>query len=175
MLSVKRKGIYSFLIFWGVLIFNATNLCAQIEDEYSLREFVLNESVKDSLFTFGEWNEKGQDELRLKYLGKINTKNGAYKVMTSFFIWGYSRRGTSRILFFDENNNYLGDYYVEKPDNLPNKIQNNELFFLFTESDEQRDPIQLSFEDGIPEHIFIGDNLFSYDEENTNNLITNNR
>jgi hypothetical protein len=70
----------------------------------------------------------------IKYLGElkdIDNKN-SYKVITNFKIIGIgemlSPRGRSEIAFIDSKNNIMV-YDMGMPENLPNYIENNTLFF----------------------------------------------
>jgi hypothetical protein len=118
---------------------------------------VLNNNVTDSLYVFGQWNETDGNETHLLYLGTIKTPEGEFKIMTCSWFWGVSKRATSRILVFNEKNEYLGNYYVGMTYDLPEKIENNQVVFLHSTTDEcDKDRVTtLSFENGIPEEFFL--------------------
>jgi hypothetical protein len=70
----------------------------------------------------------------IKYLGELKDidNENSYKVITNFKIIGIgemlSPRGRSEIAFIDSKNNILV-YDMGMPENLPNYIENNTLFF----------------------------------------------
>lgn len=150
--TFKKIKISLFLI----LLWNGLYSFAQTEDDFN-RQMVLKNNITDSLYVFGKWSQNGETETQLKYLGLIKTDKGNFKIMTSFFLWGLSKRVTSRILIFNEQNEYLGNYYVGGRQDFPEKIEMNQLLFLHAESDECDKKIvtRLSFEKGIPEQFFI--------------------
>lgn len=124
-------------------------------------------------FTFGKWNENGGTETHLKYLGKTETKKGKiYKIMTSIWIWGLSRRATNRILIFNEKNQYLGNYYVTMNTDLPTELENGILIFrnLDTDCDKNR-ATKINLKNGLPRQFFreckngYGD-IYSFDGTN---------
>lgn len=140
----------------SALMIISLNLFGQVAPD-SLRQVVLSKDVTDSLFIFGEWNETGGTETHLKYLGIIETEAGNFKIMTSCWLWGLSKRATNRILVFTDKNEYCGNYYLTTRADLPEKIENNQLVFLHSESltCDKNTPTRLSFEDGIPQEFFL--------------------
>lgn len=153
------------------LTFISLNLFGQVNDD-SIHQVVLNNNVIDSLYVFGKWNENEGTETHLRYLGTIRSLEGEFKIMTSSWFWGLSKRATNRILVFDLKNNYLGNYYVGMTHDLPEKIENNKIIFLHSKSDvcDKEKITQISFEDGIPDEFFLeckdefGD-IYSFDKE----------
>jgi len=78
----------------------------------NIRQQVLQKGIIDSVFVFGKWTEESQTETQLKYLGDLTTKAGqTFKIMNSIWLWGLSKRATSRILIFNFKNQYVGNYY----------------------------------------------------------------
>ena len=103
---------------------------------------------------------KGQDydSLVLIYLGDIKTKKGQHlKILTSRWYWGISKRGTSRIVVFNNKNQYLGDYYLSMTYEVPDKIQGKSLVFINkTGSDCTPNVVtKVSFQNGIPKSFFL--------------------
>ena len=143
-------NVFFFLLI-PLIVFSQT-------EEYR-REFVLKKGIINKTFTFGKWDEKGNDELNLTYLGIIKSKTTSYKVMTSLWIWG-SGRATSRILFYDINNNYIGEYYLTMSYELPKNISNNKLNFSL--NDDCKGETEVSFEKGIPKHLVLNCNKSNY-------------
>lgn len=153
------------------LIFISLSIFGQVNDD-SIRQEVLNKDVTDSLYVFGEWNETEGTETHLRYLGVVKTDKGNFKIMTSSWYWGLSKRATSRILVFSNENKYLGNYYVGMTYDLPEKIMNNQIIFMHSESDDcdKKVTTRLTFENGIPEQFFLeckngyGD-IYSFDKK----------
>lgn len=154
-----------------LLLFISLYSFAQVNDD-SIRQVVLKNNITDSLYIFGEWNETDGTETHLNYLGVIKTNNGSFKIMTSCWLWGLSKRATNRILVFSESNNYLGNYNLVTKADLPERIENNQLVFLHSTSNSCDKEIitRLLFENGIPEDFFLecedglGD-IYSFEHE----------
>lgn len=127
-------------------------------EEYK-REIVLKKGIINKIFTFGKWDEKGNDELNLTYLGIIKNKTNSYKIMTSLWIWG-SGRATNRILFYDINNKYIGEYYLTMSYELPKNIKNNKLYFCL--NNDCNGVTEVSFEKGIPNRLVLNCNDSNY-------------
>ena len=162
---MNKKILMTFILTCASL-----NLLGQVNDD-SIRQVVLKNSITDSLYVFGQWDESGGTESHLKYLGLIKTPKGNFKVMTSSWYWGLSKRATNLILVYDENNNHLGNYYVGMTYDLPEKKENNQLVFLHSKSDDcdKKTITRLSFVNGIPNEFFLeckdgfGD-IYSFDK-----------
>ena len=150
------------LCFFCVLAFNSlaqANVQLSMTDSSNLVDMyqeVLSKNQIGVVFTYGQWYSCGETQADLIYLGEIHSTHGVYKIMTSNFSWGLSRRATCRILVFNQGNRLLGNYYVEMSD-LPEKIEGNELVFLHsTDLDcDQNLQTRISFKNGIPKRIFI--------------------
>jgi len=150
-MRMKSKiSISLILLFFSLISFG------QVNDE-SIRQEVLKNNVIDSLNIFGKWDKIGGTETHLKYLGIIKTKKGNYKIMTSCWLWGQSKRATNRILIFSIDNKYLGNYYLTSRNDLPEKIEKNQLVFLHSKNDDcdKNTITKLSFEKGIPAQFFL--------------------
>lgn len=162
------KHIFSLYL---ILLLVNYNLFGQANDD-SIRQIVLKNNIIDSLYVFGQWNETDGTETHLKYLGLIKSKEQNFKIMTSSWFWGLSKRATSRILIFDEKNEYIGNYYVGMTYDLPEKIENNQLIFFHSKTDEcdKEKVTRLSFDNGIPNEFFLeckngyGD-IYSFDKK----------
>lgn len=119
---------------------------------------VLKKGIIDSLFVFGKWAQNGQTETRLKYLGEVVTQKGrVLRIMNCTWLWGLSPRATSRILVYNEKNQYLGDYYVTMIYDLPDKLENGQL--IFTNGDNTDCDANLitkvNFATGLPKSFFL--------------------
>ncbi len=123
----------------------------------SMRQEVLKNDIKDSLFIFGKWDKSEGTETQQKNLGEIKSKKEVFKIMTSIYFWGLSRRATNRILVFSQKNQYLGNYHLTMISDLPEKVEKNELVFLHFDDEDCNPQIasKLSFENRIPNEFFI--------------------
>jgi len=123
-----------------------------------LRQQVLEKDLIDSLFIFGKWTESGQTETHLKYLGTVTTKDRrVFKIMNSCWFWGLARHATSRILIFNDKNQYLGNYKLGMTYDLPDKLENGELIFTNMDNEECDKELitKVDFANGLPKEFFI--------------------
>lgn len=137
-----------------IIFFVSTFLFGQADDS-KIRTIVLEKNIVGKEFTFGKWNEEGNTETNLTYLGSIKTKNGkVYKIMNYVWIWGLSGRSTNRILIFNDRNQYLGNYYMNSSCDLPSELKNGQLIFNNV-SDDCDNQIEkpINFKNGIPKSI----------------------
>jgi hypothetical protein len=137
------------------LTFAVSIVNGQVNDQ-TIRQRVLENAIVDSTFTFGKWTEKGGTETHLKYLGQFTTKQGrTFKILNSMWFWGLSQRATSRILVFDNNNKYVGNYYVTTTTDLPTKLQSGKLIFKNTDKDCDRNLMTIvDLKRGLPKQFF---------------------
>lgn len=144
-----------FLFF--LFIFLATrSVHGQTDDR--LRQQVLEKGIVDSQFIYRGWTPEGHTKTRLKYLGQVVTKTGrTFRIMNYTLLWGLSPRATSRILVFNEKNQYLGGYYVTLISSLPDRLENGRLIFT-----NQDDPdcdatlvTKVNLTSVLPKSIFI--------------------
>lgn len=145
------------LILLILTIFFTTSLEGQVNDN-EIRQMVLDKNIIDSLFIFGKWTENGQTETHLKYLGEVTTKDGrVFKIMNSCWFWGLSHRATSRILIFNGNNQYVGNYGLGMTYDLPDKLENGILIFTNFENEDCDIKLitKVNFKKGLPNEIFI--------------------
>ena len=127
---------------------------AQVTDK-QIRNIVLKNSNIDSLIVFGKWNEKGDTETQLKYLGNIKTKEGKqYKLVNSVFIWGLSHRASSRILIYNYRNQYVGNYILNTVKELPFQLKEGKLIFKNQDCDSNNETI-IDFTNCLPKRIFF--------------------
>jgi len=146
-----------FLVFFPLILLLNFSIVAQVND-HNKRQHVLGRGVVDSLFVFGKWNEKGQTETHLKYLGQVTSSNGRiFKIMNSSLIWGLSHRATSSILIFNDKNQYVGNYYLASVDDLPDKLENGYLVFTNydNESCDKKLITKVDFTKELPKYIFL--------------------
>lgn len=145
-----------FLIFLNCSI----QISGQLKKNIDYWKIVLEKSIIGKKFTFGKWDENGNDELVLTYLGTIIYNRKKFKIMTSIWYWGLSGRATSRILIYDNRNKFLGDYYLDLTCEIPKKIQNNSIIFQPNcEDNSQKTITSISFNNkGIPKYLVVKHN-----------------
>ncbi len=166
----KFKMTTRLTIFILTILFTGT-VKGQVNDT-KIRQQVFKKKVVDSLFIFGKWTESGQTETHLKYLGEVSTTDGrVFKIMNYSWFWGLSHRATSRILIYDDKNQYIGNYSLAMTYDLPNKLENGYLVFSNTDNldCDKKLITRVSFTKGLPKEIFIkckGENGDSYNFSN---------
>jgi|GEM_PF-224180 len=150
MRTFSIKIFLTFTLTVGLKVANG-----QVNDQ-NIRLQVLQKSIIDSEFVFGNWEKKGQTETHLKYLGQVTTKSGkTFKIVNSIFIWGLSQRATSRILIFNDLNQYVGNYYLTTDEFLPGKLQNGRLIFNNSGSDCDKNlRTVINLKNGLPKQFF---------------------
>jgi hypothetical protein len=141
----QMKKYYILLIsFLTGLVFSQT--------DYQARQLVLSQDQVDSLFIFGKWNKNGGTETHIKYLGSVQTNDGrTFKVLNYTWHWGLSHRATTRILFYNEKNQYLGNYYLDVVEYLPQKLENGILIFVMN----NRQKTEIDLKRGLPTLLCI--------------------
>jgi len=140
-----------------LLVFTITTP-GQGQVDYRPMQQVLEKGIVDSMFVFGKWNKNGKTEIRVKYLGQVVTKTGRiFRIMNATWLWGLSPRATSRVLIFNEMNQYLGNYRVTMISDLPDRLENGRLIFT-----NQDDPdcdsklvTKINFTTGLPKAFFL--------------------
>lgn len=128
---------------------------SQVNDK-NIRLEVLHKNAVGKELVFGKWNDKGETETHLTYLGRVKTEKGKeYKIMNSVWIWGLSSRATSRILIFNGKNQYLGNYAVSTDAELPTELINGILIFrnLGPECDKKL-VSKITLKKGLPQEFF---------------------
>jgi hypothetical protein len=159
------------IIFISALLFLVNTCYGQI-DHKKAYQLVLKRGEVGKTISFDQTKGENYDSLVLKYLGDIKTKKGQHlKILTSRWYWGISKRGTSRIVVFNQKNQYLGDYYLSMTYEVPDKIEGTSLVFINKkESDCTPNVVtKVSFQNGIPRRFFLkckgqyGD-IYSFDQ-----------
>lgn len=134
------------------------NICyGQVNHKKAFR-LVLEHDEIGKAISFDQTKEENYDSLVLVYIGDIKTKKGRHlKILTSRWYWGISKRGTSRIVVFNQKNQYLGDYYLTMTYEVPDKIEGTSLVFVNKkESDCAPNVVtKVSFLNGIPKSFFL--------------------
>lgn len=100
--------------------------------------------------------EQGHSKIEIRYLGRIrdlSTRN-AYHVISNFRIIGIgemlSPRGRSEIAFIDLQNEYIIIYDFGMPENLPNSIRENVLYFSLKNTE-----VGISISGGLPTFLCL--------------------
>ena len=77
--------------------------------------------------------------------------------MKSCWFWGPSHRATSRILIYNRENQYLGNYALGMTYDLPNKLENGYLVFTNVDNPncDRSVETKVNFTKGLPKEIFI--------------------
>ena len=143
----------------------------QVNDQ-TIRQRVLKKAIIDRTFIFGKWTDKGGTETHLQYLGQVTTKHGQiYKILNSMWFWGLSHRATSRILVFNQDNKYVGNYYVTVTTDLPTKMKSGKLIFENTKEEcDKKIKTIVDLKNGLPTQFFRKckdkfQNIYSFDTE----------
>jgi hypothetical protein len=125
-------------------------------DSYKWQK-VLKRGWVDKQFVFGKWSQNS-NETRLKYLGTVKAQSGkTYKIMNSVWIWGLAHRATSDILIFDQNNKYMGNYYVTMTYDLPDKLVHGVLVFTNLNKPDcnRKLTTRIDLRKGLPKTFFL--------------------
>jgi hypothetical protein len=120
---------------------------------------VLQHAEVGKEYSFDKSRKVDLDSLVVVYLGKIvTTKGRVLKFLTSRWYWGSVPRATSRIIVFNEKNQYLGDYYLSMTYDVPAKIEDRSLVFISNKNSSNCSPgfvTRISFKNGIPKQFFV--------------------
>ncbi|MGV0845355.1 hypothetical protein [Empedobacter falsenii] len=142
-----------------ILIFFFIGFCfvgnSQVIDS-DIQLKVLKNNIKGEEFVFGKWKANTETETHLTYLGDVKVNTGKiYKIMNSTLFWGLSKRATNKILIFNEDNQYLGNYYVTLITDLPIELNNGVLIFKNLSSEcDKRIVSKINLKNGLPEKFF---------------------
>ncbi|MBJ6368640.1 hypothetical protein [Snuella sedimenti] len=141
----------------GIVLLFCSAAFGQLQDE-EIRQTVLLRNIKEQCFVFGKWSTSGDTETHLTYLGNITTKtNEVFKIMTSSWYWGPTKKVTNLILVFNNKNKLLGNYYLNTECELPNIIESNKLIFKPSECTDCTYAIsKVDFYEGIPDNFYLG-------------------
>lgn len=128
-------------------------------NHFKAYQITLQYAQKGRVHSFDKSRKDDHDSLVVVYLGRIVTKKGGIlKFLTSRWYWGLAPRGTSRIVIFNEKNQYLGDYYVTMTYDVPDKIEGKNLVFISNKNSSNCPPgfvTRISFRNGIPKQFFV--------------------
>jgi hypothetical protein len=136
----------------------SSRLFSQTGVDSSAFQKVLLKNQRKKEFIYDKTKGKIADKTWLKYLGNVTTKEGkTYKIVTHIWVWGYSQRGTTRILLFDRDNQYVGKFVLGMTYEVPSKVIENRMIFEFPKNVGCDHAIkrEVSFSDGIPKQFFL--------------------
>lgn len=145
-----------FLISFLIII--ASNFCSGQVDHKKAFQQTLQRAEIGKEISSDKTKGNNYDSLVLVYLGDIRTTKGQHlKIITSRWYWGASKRGTSRIIVFNQKNQYLGDYYLTTTYDVPDRIEDNSLVFINDEESSCTPNLvtKVSFKKGIPKSFFL--------------------
>ena len=109
---------------------NFNNSESSFEKLKKLRIDVLEKNQIGTIYKYDLTGNKDCNLTEIKYLGTVTTnKNKQYKILNSFFVTGNSCRGISRIVKYNTENQYIGNYYVGMPYDLPDTLIGNTLMY----------------------------------------------
>lgn len=122
------------------------------------RQVVLRHNNVGKTYVFDRSKKDDYNRTEITYLGKLKTKDGrVFKILISRWYWGLSPRATSRVVVFNNENEYLGNYYVTTTYDLPSKIEKNALVFDNKTKEDCNPSImtRISFTKGLPKQFFV--------------------
>lgn len=160
----------SILIFFNQLILFALCLLLLATvvpslDVNSIEREVLEANEVGREFEFDLTNNSSCNKSRVKYLGIIETtENVKIKLLNKFMVIGSGCKGVSRLCVYNMNNQYLGNYKLDMPQELPDTIINHSIVYLRnTENDISRKGISNSFQSGIRKSIETCGGLYVFE------------
>jgi hypothetical protein len=137
------------------------------------RQAVLRNDSIGVTYVFDRSKKNDHNRTEITYLGNLRAKDGrVFEILISRWYWGLAPRATSRIVVYNEQNQYMGNYYVGMTYDLPTKIDDNDLVFE-NKGRKDCDPkivTRISFARGLPKQFFIecknkmGD-IYSFEDE----------
>lgn len=135
----------------------ANNVKSQTNHE-EIGEKLLEKNIKDTLLVIGKWNTSGGSETQMKYLGDVKTTDGkTLKIVNWVWYWGISHRSTTKLLVYNEKNQYLGNYQFNLPVDLP--VQLNDSALVFNNKNKKECDTRLitiiDLKKGLPNDFFV--------------------
>lgn len=123
-----------------------------------ISEKLLEKNIKDSLIIVGKWNTSGGSETQMKYLGDVKTTDGkTYKIVNWVWYWGISHRSTTKVLVYNEKNQFVGNYQLNLPVDLP--VQLNDSVLVFNNKNKKECDTKLitviDLKKGLPSDFFV--------------------
>ena len=143
-----------------LIIFSSMNPQTENDNQFeklnALRLKVLQQNTIGKEFQYDLVKNDRCNKTKIKYLGSVTTnRNKQYKILTSFFVHGNSCRGITRIVIYNISNQYIGNYKLGMPDDLPDTLINNDLVFLKGTKDcNSRKGKSIQLHNGLPKKNF---------------------
>ncbi|WP_312365437.1 hypothetical protein [Sphingobacterium sp.] len=133
--------------------------CArQFRDKEDIVLYVLSKNVVGKTFKFNLSDKEDYlNEVDVAYLGEIKTKaKKKYYIVTWGRVFGPNKHTTGSILLYDNKKQFFGNYVLGASNDLPIKLDKNELLFYNTTKNEcdQSLVTKIDFSE-IPKNIFI--------------------
>lgn len=157
------KILFFLLLIFPILSYSQVN-------PFKAYKTVLQHARIEKEYSFDRSRKDDLDSLVVVYLGKIvTTKGKVLQFLTSRWYWGSVPRATSRIVVFNEKNQYLGDYYLSTTYDVPGKIEDKFLVFISNKNSSNCPPgvvTRISFKNGIPKQFFVKCNgdIYSFEQ-----------
>lgn len=161
----KRKTYFrfNFLIASVVILIlfssfqKETNKDDSFQKLKQLRLTVLKKGEIGKSFEFDLTQQESCNKTKITYLGILTTsKQKKYKLLDSFWVTGTSCRGISRLVIYDINNLYIGNYYFSMPYSLPDALKNNKIIYTKNLEDcDGRKGTEISFKNGLPKSFMV--------------------
>jgi hypothetical protein len=153
-------------IFWFSCLFVSCGLCSSGLARFKhggiekYERLALQSNKAGTEFRLDLAGIGGCNKSRVKYLGSVRTKKGAYyKILTSFHVFRTSPdmcRGASSIKIYDAGNRFLGAYHVGMPDDLPDTLITNKLCYYKPQAEcPLRKGTSINLLNGLPNHFFV--------------------
>ena len=148
---IQMKSIINL----AILVLISTSCIGQVNDR-AKRLKVLEEAIIGKKYVFGKWNVEGGEETHLVYLGEIKSGERKLKVLTSIWYWGLSKRATNRVLIYNSDNQYLGQYILGNTCEIPKRLENGHLVFSHDECSEcdKSNELKLNLNNILPKKFF---------------------
>lgn len=123
-------------------------------------------------YTYNLTGIKFCNNSNIKYLGTAATATGKkYKILVTTYVFQTGKdmcHGASAIEIYDNSDRYLGQYPVGMPDDLPDELRENKLFYTSNSPTcDLRKEQSISLKNGLPKSFFTrcssqGGNIFYF-------------
>ncbi len=157
------RAICYFTPLWSILVLSAfavnNNFVSEHEQLQKFELLALQKERVGKTFTYDLTKKKACNKTAITYLGEVKTNTGkCYKLLNSFFVFSAAStcHGTSNIKIYDTENQFIGNYRVDMPDELPVKIIKKKfLSWNATKKCDLRKGFSVNFEKGPPNSFFL--------------------
>lgn len=140
----------------------ATLLCVisfgcQSQNNKDIVASVLSKNIAGRKFYYNlSDNKKYLNKAIITYLGSVQTNTEKYHILIGTRIWGSNKHTTGVIFLYDNKKKFFGKYILGGMDDLPIKLDYNDLIFNNANKDECDHHLitRIDFST-IPKNIFI--------------------